>query len=316
MSAIKQTLEQFPQIDLVKTLPLINQINMLKKSKNAVILAHNYQTPDIFFGVADIVGDSLALAKEAQNTKADIIVLAGVHFMAETAKLMNPEKTVLIPDAEAGCSLADSITAEDVCELRRKYPGVPVVTYVNTTAEVKAECDITCTSGNAVEVVESLGVDKVIVVPDKYLASWIDSQTDVEIITWDGRCQVHEEFTPKEINGFKDVYPGLKIIVHPECPENIIELADFVGSTQKMINYVQDNQPEKVMLVTECSMSDNVSAANPNVEFIRPCHLCPYMKMITLEKIRDSLMTLKPEVRIDFEIAKKARQAVQRMLEV
>ena len=311
-----QKLKNYPQFDLQKTLPLINQINILKKGKNAVILAHNYMTPDIFYGVADFVGDSLALAREGAKTDADVIVMAGVHFMAETAKLMSPEKTVLMPNLEAGCSLADSITAEDVRKLKADNPGVPVVTYVNTTAAVKAECDITCTSGNAVEVVNSLGADKVLVIPDKYLASWIASQTDVEILTWDGRCQVHEEFQPEELTGYRDVYADIKIIAHPECPQNILELADFVGSTAKMINYVQDEQPKRVMLVTECSMSDNVALANPNVEFIRPCHLCPYMKMITLENIRSALMNMEPRVEIDPDVAEKAREAVELMLVV
>ena len=309
-------LREFPQLNEKEYLPQIGAIESLKRKKNAVILAHNYQTPDIFHGVADITGDSLALAREAMKVEADVIVLAGVHFMAETAKLMNPDKIVLIPDAEAGCSLAESITPEDVRELREKYPDVPIVTYVNTTAAVKAECDITCTSSNAVEVVESLGVDRVIVVPDEYLAQWIAENTDVEIITYEGHCMVHEKFTPEEILAYKDVHDGLKVIAHPECPPEVLDVADFTGSTSKMIKYVQNEQPEKVLLVTECSMSDNVSVENPDVEFIRPCHLCPHMKKITLDKIRCSLMNLEPRVEIPPEIAYNARKAVERMLAI
>lgn len=308
-------LSKFPQIDIDRITPIIKDINELKDDRNAVILAHNYQTPDIFYGVADIVGDSLALAREAMTVDADVIVLAGVHFMAETAKLMNPEKTVLIPDIKAGCSLAESITPQDVRDLKRRYPGVPVVTYVNTSAAVKAECDITCTSGNAVEIVESLGTDRVIVVPDEYLADWIQSETDVQIIKFNGHCEVHEQFTPKEIRAYKDIYENLKVIAHPECPSDVLQEADFVGSTSKMNNYVKKNKPEKVLLVTECSMSDNVSVENPEVEFVRPCHLCPHMKRITLEKIRNSLITLQPEVIIPNDIAVRARAAVERMME-
>lgn len=311
-----EDLEQFPFIFPNKIRPLIEEIDELKVKRNAVILAHNYQTPDIFYGVADITGDSLALAREAMTVDADVIVLAGVHFMAETAKLMNPKKTVLIPDIKAGCSLAESITPEDVRKLKAEYPGVPVVTYVNTTAAVKAECDITCTSGNAVKIVESLGVPRVIVVPDEYLADWIQTETNVEIIKFSGHCEVHEQFTPAEIRGFRDVYADLKVIAHPECPEAVLNESDFVGSTAKMIEYVQNEKPERVMLVTECSMSDNVSVTNPEVEFIRPCHLCPHMKKITLEKIRDSLLSLEPKVEIPEGIALKARLAVERMLDV
>jgi len=311
-----EILKKFPFVFPDHVRPLIEEIDSLKIEKNAVILAHNYQTPDIFYGVADITGDSLALAREAMAVDADVIVLAGVHFMAETAKLMNPTKTVLIPDVEAGCSLAESITPEDVRSLKAQYPGVPVVTYVNTTAAVKAECDITCTSGNAVKIVESLGVPQVIVVPDEYLADWIQSETKVEIIKFKGHCEVHEKFTPAEIEGYRDVYEGLKVIAHPECPEDVLRVADFVGSTAKMNEYVKLEQPERVMLVTECSMSDNVSVENPNVEFIRPCHLCPHMKKITLEKIRDSLVTLSPKVEISEEIVTRARLAVEKMLDV
>ncbi len=292
----------------------IDAILRLKEEKRAVILAHNYQTPEIFHCVADIKGDSLALARQAEKVDADVIVLCGVHFMAETAKLMNPEKTVLIPDAGAGCSLASSITAADIRQLRVRYPGVPVVTYVNTTADVKAETDICCTSANAVEVVESLGVERVIMLPDEYLAQNIAAQTEVEIITWSGRCEVHERFTAADIRGFRDDRPGLTVLAHPECPPEVVAEADFSGSTAAMANYVEERQPEAVALITECSMSDNIAAQNPNVEFIRPCNLCPHMKMITLPKIRHALETMTTEVTIDPSVAERARLSVERML--
>ncbi len=294
----------------------IAEIIELKKVRNAVILAHNYQTPEIFHCVADITGDSLALARRAVDTEADVIVLAGVHFMAETAKLLNPEKTVLIPDLGAGCSLAESITPEDVRALRERYPGVPVVTYVNTSAAVKAECDICCTSGNAVEVVESLGTDKVVFVPDEYLASYVAEQTDVEIIPWQGHCEVHERFTAGELEEFRKSHDGLTIIAHPECPPDVLDAADYVGSTAQMQNYVTSKRPEKVLMVTECSMSDNIAASVDDVEFIRPCNLCPHMKRITLANIQTSLETLSPAVEIDPLVAEKARTAVERMLAV
>jgi quinolinate synthase len=305
-----------PEIEWPVHAPYVAAINELKKDKNAVILAHNYQTPEIFHCVADITGDSLALARKAAETDADVIVLAGVHFMAETAKLMNPDKTVLIPDVGAGCSLAESITAADVRALREKHPGVPVVTYVNTSAEVKAECDICCTSGNALEVVESLGTDKVIFVPDQYLAAYVASLTDVEIITWQGQCEVHERFTADEIEAYRSGHENLTIIAHPECPPDVLQTADFVGSTAQMQDYVLAERPEKVLMVTECSMSDNVAAAVDDVEFIRPCNLCPHMKKITLAKIQASLETLQPAVEIDESVARRARASVERMLTV
>ena len=265
--------------------PLIEKINKLKKEKNAIILAHNYQTPEIYHGVADIAADSLALAVEASKTSAEKIILCGVHFMAETAKLMSPTKKVYLPDMKAGCSLASSITGKDVRLLKEKYPGVPVVSYVNTSADVKAETDVCCTSANAVKVVESLDVDKVIFLPDQYLADYVSKNTKVKIISWKGTCIVHEQFTGKEIEDIKSQNPGIKIIAHPECPPDVIKASDFTGSTSGMVKYVKDNQPKKVMLVTECSMSDNVEADNPNVSFIKPCNLCPYMKKIDLVKI-------------------------------
>jgi quinolinate synthase len=305
-----------PDAEIAALTPLMEEIEELKKQRNAVVLAHNYMTPDIFHGVSDLKGDSLALARMAAETEADVIVMAGVHFMAETAKIVNERKTVLIPDLGAGCSLADSITGADVRLLRERYPGVPVVTYVNTSADVKAESDVCCTSGNAVQVVESLGVDRVIFLPDQYLGRWVATQTDVEIILWEGSCIVHERFTGEELRGYRALNPGIQIIAHPECPPDVLAEADFVGSTARMIDWVKDEQPRQVVMVTECSMSDNVAAESPNTEFIRPCNMCPYMKKITMEGIRDSLRDMKHEVVVDAEIAARARVAVERMLAV
>jgi quinolinate synthase len=286
----------------------------LKRERNAVILAHNYQTPDIFHTVGDIVGDSLALAREAARTEASVIVLAGVHFMAETAKLLNPEKTVLIPDTRAGCSLAESITAADVRLMRAHHPGVPIVTYVNTSAAVKAESDICCTSGNAKKIVEGLGVPKVIMIPDEYLARNIAAQTKVEIIAWKGHCEVHERFTPEDIRSMRENYPGVTVLAHPECPPEVVAECDFTGSTAAMADYVGKERPARVVLLTECSMSDNVAVTHPDVEFIRPCNLCPHMKRITLKNIRHALETGQHKVTIDPAIAAPARRAVERML--
>lgn len=305
-----------PPIEWPAFAPYVKAINKLKKERNAVILAHNYMTPEIFHCVADYVGDSLQLAKEAANADADIIVQCGVHFMAETAKLLSPEKTVLIPDLKAGCSLAESITGADVRALREAYPGVPVVTYVNTSAEVKAECDICCTSSNAVKIVESLGVRKVIFLPDEFLANYVAGQTDVEIISWKGHCEVHERFTAEDLRAAREADPAVKIIAHPECPPDVLAEADYTGSTTGMINYVKDNKPKKVVMVTECSMADNVAVETPDVEFVRPCNLCPHMKRITLPKILDSLVYLKEEITIDPGVAARARISVERMVEL
>ena len=294
----------------------IEAILDLKRQHNAVILAHNYQTPEIFHCVADIVGDSLALARKAMTVEADVIVLAGVHFMAETAKLLNPDKTVLIPDTEAGCSLADSINAEDVRLMRQSYPGVPIVTYVNTSAAVKAESDICCTSGNAKAVVESLNVPRVIMLPDEYLAQNIAAQTDVEIIAWNGHCEVHERFTPADIRQLREDHPGVTVLAHPECPPDVVTEADFSGSTAAMSDYVGRQKPPRVVLMTECSMSDNVAVEHPEVEFIRPCNLCPHMKRITLANIRAALEENRHIVTIEPSIAQRARLAVERMLAV
>ena len=305
-----------PEIEWAFHAPLIHKINMLKKEKNAVVLAHNYQTPEIYHGIADIAADSLALAVEASRTEADIIILCGVHFMAETAKLMNPQKKVLLPDMGAGCSLAESITGKDVRMLKEKYPSVPVVTYVNTSAEVKAESDICCTSANAVRVVESLGVDKVIFLPDQYMAKYVQTKTKVQIISWIGTCIVHERFSAHEIKDIKKQNPEIVVLTHPECPPEVIASSDFTGSTSSMSQYVKKNQPSKVMLVTECSMSDNVQVENPNVQFIKPCNLCPHMKTITLPKILDCLEKETNEILIPEIISRKARKAVERMVAV
>ncbi|UAB91391.1 quinolinate synthase NadA (plasmid) [Ruegeria sp. SCSIO 43209] len=288
----------------------------LKRERNAVILAHNYQTPEIFHGVADIVGDSLALAREAVEVNADVIVLAGVHFMAETAKLLNPDKTVLIPDLGAGCSLADSITPEDIALLREAHPDVPVITYVNTSAAVKAASDICCTSGNAVKVVESLGVSRVLMIPDEYLAKNVAKETDVELIAWHGHCEVHELFTPADIREMREAWPGVTVLAHPECPPEVVAEADFSGSTAVMSDFVGDKKPTRVCLLTECSMSDNVALNHPEVEFVRPCNLCPHMKRISLRNIRDALELGHHEVTVDPAIAEDARRAVERMLAV
>ena len=306
-----------PSVEWPIMAPLIYRINELKTEKNAVVLAHNYQTPDIYHCVADFVGDSLQLAMQAQQIDADIIVQAGVHFMAETSKLLSPDKTVLIPSLDAGCSLAASITGEDVRQLKRKYPGVPVVTYVNTSAGVKAEADVCCTSANAIAVVEAFGVDRVILLPDEFLSKNVAAQTDVEIIAWKGRCEVHERFTAEELRQYRKSSPGISILAHPECSPEVLEEADFAGSTSSLIRYVNVNRPPKVMMVTECSMSDNVSAEiGEDVEFIRPCNLCPHMKTINLQNIIESLELIRYEVTIPEDISSRARQAVQGMIDL
>ncbi len=294
--------------------PLVERITRLKGERDAIVLAHNYMTPEIFHGVADITGDSLALARQAAETNAHVIVMAGVEFMAETAKLLNPTRTVLIPDLRAGCSLASSITGADVRLLRERHPGVPVVTYVNTSAEVKAESDICCTSANAVQIVESLGVDRVIFLPDEYLGRWVATQTDVDLVLWTGHCEVHERFTADELRAYRRAWGGLEILAHPECPPDVLAEADFVGSTSGMIRHVGRTRPTRVVMVTECSMSDNVAAEYPDVEFVRPCNLCPHMKRITLQGIADALEHLRYPVEIEPALADRARRAVDRML--
>jgi quinolinate synthase len=309
-------IDVIPDVEWPVHAPYIAAINELKREMNAVLLAHNYQTPEIYHGVADFVGDSLSLARKAIEVDAEIIVQCGVHFMAETTKLLNPEKTVLIPDLGAGCSLAASITAADVRNMRAENPGAPVVSYVNTTAEVKAETDICCTSSNAVEVVESLGVDKVIFTPDGFLARYVATKTDVEIVFWEGACEVHERFTGEELRDYRKSFPGIHVIAHPECPPDVLEEADFVGSTSGMIRHVDEVRPKQIVMITECSMSDNVAVEFPDVEFIRPCNLCPHMKTITLPRILKALQNMQYRVEIDPEIAARARSSVERMLEI
>ncbi|MDO5630034.1 MAG: quinolinate synthase NadA [Mobilicoccus sp.] len=307
-----------PEVEWAGFADDIDAIEALKAEKNAVVLAHNYQTPEIFHGVADIVGDSLALARKAQEVEADVILLAGVHFMAETAKLLNPEATVIVPDLQAGCSLAESITAQDVRDLRAAHPGLPVVTYVNTSAAVKAESDYCCTSGNAVAVLRHVtkewGVERAIMIPDEYLAKNISAISGIDVVTHPGRCEVHERFTPRDIEHIRDGHPGVVVITHPECSPEVVAAADFSGSTAQMQDYVESRQPAKLALITECSMSDNLAAMNPGVDMIRPCNLCPHMKRNTLAKIRRSLETLTHEVTVEPEVAERARLAVDRML--
>jgi len=299
---------------------LIDEINRLKRQKNAVILAHNYMTPEIFHGVGDFVGDSLGLAREAARSDASVIVQAGVHFMAETSKVLCPDKTVLIPDLRAGCSLAASITGADVRLIKQRYPGLPVVTYVNTTAEVKAETDICCTSANAVQVVEAIaaefGVDRVILLPDEFLARNVARQTGIGIISWRGRCEVHERFTAEDIAEMREAWPDAVVLAHPECPTEVLEAADFAGSTAAMTDFVIQRRPARVVLITECSMADNVACDAPDTEFVRPCNLCPHMKRITLENILEALKFDRYEVTVPAEIAVRARSAVQRMIDL
>jgi quinolinate synthase len=294
--------------------PYVDAINALKREKHAVILAHNYQTPEIFHGVADIVGDSLHLARAAQRSEADVILVCGVHFMAETAKILNPLRTVLVPDRLAGCSLAESITAEDVRALREQHRGVPVITYVNTSAEVKAESDICCTSSNALRIVESFEVPRVIMIPDEFLASYVAANTSVEVVSWKGRCEVHERFRGIDVERLREDDDGIVVVAHPECPPDVIEASDFAGSTSQMVDYVRRHQDRRVVLLTECSMSDNVVAEFPNVEFVRPCNLCPHMKRNTLPKILRSLQTMSEEVHVDESIRVRAARAIDAML--
>jgi quinolinate synthase len=296
--------------------PYIAEINRLKREKNAVILAHNYMTPDIFHGIADIVGDSLALAREAAKTTGDIIVQCGVHFMAETSKVLCMDKKVLLPDLKAGCSLAESITANDVRLLRERYHGVPIVTYVNTSAEVKAESDVCCTSGNAVKIVNALDADEVLMIPDQYLAQYVQTKTKKKIHYWAGSCMVHERFTANDITRFRAQYPGVQVLAHPECPPEVLTASDYTGSTQQMIEHLEAHKPAKVVLITECSMSDNVAATTPSTEFVRSCQLCPHMKRITLPKILECLRHETPKITVDPAIAVRARVAVERMLEL
>lgn len=312
--------EFIPEFEWPSVAPLVAEINRLKQEKNAVILAHNYMTPDIYFLVGDFRGDSLQLAQQAASVESDVIVQAGVHFMAETSKILAPEKTVLIPDSEAGCSLASSITGKDVRLIRQKYPNYPIITYVNCTAEVKAECDITCTSSNAVQVVQAItaewGTDTAIMVPDQYLAKNVAAMTDIRILTWPGACEVHELFTADDVNELRSAYPGVVILAHPECPPDVLTASDFAGSTSALANYVKEKQPPKVVLLTECSMSDNVASENPNINFVRPCNLCPHMKRITLTNIFDCLTKMEFEVTIPEDVRVRAKEALEAMMKI
>lgn len=305
-----------PDIEIAILQPIFDEIEELKKQRNAVVLAHNYMTPDIFYGVADLKGDSLQLARMAAETDAEVIVMAGVHFMAETAKILSPDKTVLIPDTRAGCSLAESITAQDIARLREANPGAPVVTYVNTSAAVKAASDITCTSSNAVAIVESLDADRIIFTPDQYLGKWVAGQTDKEIVIWEGACEVHERFTGGQLVELRRDNPGLQIIAHPECPPDVLDEADYVGSTAGMTGWLEDNQPDNVAMITECSMADNVADLAPNTNFIRPCNMCPHMKRITVHNIRTALENMTTEVIVSEDDAAGARRALEAMLAI
>ncbi|MCK0171770.1 quinolinate synthase NadA [Aliiroseovarius sp. S1123] len=302
--------------DWVSFAPYVKAINELKKERNAVVLGHNYMTPEIYHGVSDFVGDSLQIAMKAQEVDAEVIVQAGVHFMAETSKILSPEKTVLMPDMEAGCSLAESITADGIEEMRAKYPGAPVVTYVNTTADVKAASDICCTSSNAVQIVDAMDSDTVIMTPDQYLAQNVANQSKKNIVFWPGSCIVHEQYTAKDLQEFREWNPGTRLIAHPECPPDVVAEADFSGSTAGIIKYVTDEKPEKAMLITECSMASNISDALPEVDFVGPCNMCPYMKKISLEKILYVLHTMENQVEVDPSVADGARQSVQKMIDL
>lgn len=311
--------KQYTEESWSEIAPYIFAINNLKAEKNAVILAHTYMTPDVYFGVGDIIGDSLMLAQRAADSNADIIVQGGVHFMAETSKILCPDKKVLMPDMRAGCSLADAITAQDIHDLKAKHPGIPVVTYVNTTAEVKAESDVCCTSSNALKIVNALGAeghDTVIMTPDKFLAQNVAAQTDVNIIIWDGACEVHERFTAQDVRDLRAQTPDLFVLAHPECPPEVIAEADYAGSTAQMDVYIKEHKPKKAALMTECSMGDNVAANNPDVEMYGTCQMCPHMKRITLPKILKALQDEEPEIIVDPDIAKRARKSVQRMLDL
>jgi len=304
-----------PMADWMRHAPYVHEIRRLKQERDALILVHNYMTPDIYHSVADVVGDSLKLAMEAARSERSVILQCGVHFMAETSKILNPGKTVLIPDRRAGCSLAASITAEDVATMRTAHPGAPVVTYVNTTADVKAASDICCTSSNALDIVRSLDAETVIMAPDGFLAQNIAPHTDKRIVHWRGTCEVHERFTADEIRAYREDNPGIRVLAHPECPPEVVAEADFAGSTAGMIDWVRTERPPQVVMVTECSMSDNVAAEIPDVDFVRPCNVCPHMKRITLENILWSLHSMTEAVEIEPVIAERARKAVQRMID-
>jgi quinolinate synthase len=327
-----------PDVELRYKAELAAEIVELKRQKNAVILGHNYMEPALFHSIPDFVGDSLELSRKAAQTDRDIIVFCGVSFMAETAKILNPNKTVLLPVKKAGCSLAASITAEDVRELKRRYPGVPVVTYINTYADVKAETDICCTSGNAVAVVESLKSESVIFLPDEYLARNVaretgkhiifpvangaapaaaDTTLDVQMIGWHGKCEVHDKFTVKDIQAVRESFPDVVVLAHPECRPEVVAAADFAGSTSAMIRFVERTQAPRYLLLTECSMGDNITAANPDKEMVRLCSVrCRYMNQITLEDTLSALQHTRYVVEVPEPIRVRAARAVERMLAI
>ncbi len=328
-----------PEAEIRLKAELAVQINQLKKERNAVILGHNYMEPALFHSIPDFKGDSLELARRAAETDQDIIVFCGVKFMAETAKILNPQKTVLLPAEKAGCSLAESITAQDIRLLREKFPGVPVVSYVNTYAEVKAESDICCTSGNAKAVVESLESDSVIFLPDEFLAANVARETgkhiifptkmkdwpnvhfendlDYQIIGWHGRCEVHELFTVEDIENARRLYPDVVVLAHPECPPEVTAKADFAGSTSAMIKFVEEHDAPHYLLLTECSMGDNIMAAHPEKEMLRLCtHRCPHMAEITLEDTLEALKQTRYVIEVPEDIRKRAERAVRRMIEL
>jgi quinolinate synthase len=299
--------------------PLTYEINRLKRELNAVVLAHSYQTPDVIYGIADHVGDSLALSQEAAHTDADRIVFCGVRFMAETAKILSPQKQVLLPAPGAGCSLADSITAAEVRALKAKHPGVPVVCYVNTSAEVKAECDACCTSANSLAVINDMDGGEVIFVPDKLMAANMQSLTDKKLITWDGSCIVHEDFGEAEFKAFKAQYPQAALLAHTECMPSVVAMADMAGSTSGMEKYIaQHDERKQFLLVTECGMSDKLKVQFPDREFLGSCVLCPYMKKTELRNVLTAMQAPSPEQRIELsaDVVQRARKALDRMLAV
>ncbi|MDO8494602.1 MAG: quinolinate synthase NadA [Deltaproteobacteria bacterium] len=321
METLQQTLRQklspvLTSFEIEAYLPLIDEINRLKIQKGACILVHNYQTPEIYHGIADFVGDSLGLAREATRVDCERIIFCGVHFMAETAKLLNPKVKVLIPDLEAGCSLSESITPEDVRALKAQHPGAPVVCYVNTTAAIKAESDVCCTSSNAAKIVRALDSDKVIFIPDEYLGQNVARETGKTIITHPGRCMVHEQFTVQDIKNYRAEFPGIAVISHPECSPDVVQASDFAGSTSMMEGFIAKSPAQKIMLITECSMSDNLRAQFPDKDFQMPCTICPHMKKITLQKVLKSLQEDLYEIEIAPSMAEKARRSVERMLEL
>lgn len=306
-----------PDVELRYKAELAVEINQLKGEKNAVILGHNYMEPALYYSIPDFVGDSLELSRKAAQTDKDIIVFCGVKFMAETAKILNPTKTVLLPATEAGCSLADSINVEDVRALKQQYPGVPVVTYVNTYADVKAESDVCCTSGNAAAVVESFKTDTIIFLPDEYFAKNIAKETDKKIINWHGRCEVHEKFTIQDIIAVRHQYPDVVILAHPECSPEVIAAVDYTGSTSGMIRFVHQTQAARYLLLTECAMSDNIAATNPDKEMLRICSVrCPHMSRITLENTLNSLQQGQFLIELSEEIRASAARSVERMIAI